>query len=145
MIDLIERLDRGDYSCVVAKGEDVRCFSQRGVADLHQLLSSDAEFLRGSMVADKVVGKGAAALMVSGGVERLYSHVISEGALELFARSNVKVEYGRRVDHIINRAGDGWCPVERLCHDVHGVEEILPLIDKFMTEIQGENRTPLKK
>ncbi len=137
MIDLIEQLNHGDFSCVVAKGDDVRCFRQRGVADLYQLLRSDAEFLQCSIVADKVVGKGAAAIMISGGVEQLYSHIISDGALELFARSNVKVEYGQRVPHIINRTGTGWCPVEKLCRDVHIAEDALPLIDKFMIEIKN--------
>ncbi len=136
MIELIELLDREGYSCVVSKWGEVRSFRQRGVADLYQLLSHDSEFLHGSMVADKVVGKGAAAIMIRGGVERLYSHTISEGAMELLEQTEIKVEYGRRVPHIINRTGDGWCPVETLCRDLHSVEEILPQIDKFMIEIK---------
>ncbi len=149
MKDLIGRLDGGGYSCVIASGESVRCFEQRGIADLYDLLMGDTEFLRGSIVADKVVGKGAAAIMIKGGVKRLYSHVISDGALQLFegvenAQNSsqnssqegykIEVEYGRRVPHIINRDGSDWCPVEKLCRDVESLDEILPLIDKFIIE-----------
>ncbi|MFR9564897.1 MAG: DUF1893 domain-containing protein [Rikenellaceae bacterium] len=135
MTELIALLDSGGYSCVIAKGVDIRSFTRRGVADLYYLLRSDPDFLRGASVADKVVGKGAAALMISGGVKRLYSHVISEGALALFSGSDVEVEYGRRVPHIINRDGSGWCPVERLCCGVDRVDEIIPLLDEFVSKV----------
>ncbi|MFR9620413.1 MAG: DUF1893 domain-containing protein [Rikenellaceae bacterium] len=140
MKGLVERLDREGCSCVVANGADVRNFCMRGIADLHRLLREEAEFLQGALVADKVVGKGAAALMVSGGVSRLYTHIISEGALQLFEQSAVDVEYGLRVPHIINRDKSGWCPVETLCRDVDGVAEILPILDRFIEEISRKNR-----
>lgn len=40
----------------------VATFDSRGVADLFNLLNDDPEFMQGADVADKVVGKGAAAL-----------------------------------------------------------------------------------
>ncbi len=134
MTDMIEILDRGNYSCVVANGDDVRCFSQRGVADLYHLLRTDAEFLRGSRVADKVVGKGAAALMASGGVARLYTHVISEGAQQLLERCGIDVEYGEVTHHIINRAGSDWCPVEKMCRNIDSIDDIIHLIEKFINK-----------
>lgn len=137
MTDLIELLDREGYSCVIANGDDTRHFQQRGVADLHTLLRDEPSFLRGAMIADKVVGKGAAAIMIRGGIKQLYSHVISDGALQLFEVANsIEVEYGERVPHIINRDGSDWCPVEKLCRGVHNVDEILPLIDNFIQEMK---------
>ncbi|MFR9559362.1 MAG: DUF1893 domain-containing protein [Rikenellaceae bacterium] len=136
MIDLVAQLDNGNHSCVVANGTDVRCFDQRGVADLHQILSDEPNFLRNSKIADKVVGKGAAAIMIRGGVAQLYTHIISEGALQLFDNTDVTVEYGLCVSHIINRNGSDWCPVEKLCRDIHNVDDIIPLIDKFLIEIK---------
>ncbi len=132
MMKLVEQLREGGYSCVVANGEEVRCFGQRGIADLHHLLRNDPAFLCGSMIADKVVGKGAAVLMIKGGVKRLYSHTISEGALQLFGATDIIVEYDRRVPHIINRDKSDWCPVEKLCRGVDSVDEILPLLDEFV-------------
>lgn len=65
MEELIDLLHSGGYSCVIANKGKVRTFTQRGVADLYDLLTQEPEFLKGAMIADKVVGKGAAASKVS--------------------------------------------------------------------------------
>lgn len=129
---LVEMLGRGGYSCVIANGDDVRSFTQRGVADLYQLSRCEPEFLRGAYVADKVVGKGAAALMASCGVVKISTHIISEGALALLESEGVEVEYGELVPHIINRDRSGWCPVEWLCREESSTESIINVIDKFI-------------
>ena len=101
-------------SCVVRNGDEVRIFRERGVKDLYRLLREEPQLLDGAFVADKVVGKGAAALMILGGVEELFADVVSRAALDLFAAAGKAVAYTVAVPHIINRAADGICPVERL-------------------------------
>ena len=60
MEELINLLHTGGYSCVIANEGKIRTFTQRGVADLYDLLTREPEFLKGALIADKVVGKGAA-------------------------------------------------------------------------------------
>lgn len=72
-------------SCVVRNGDEVRIFRERGVKDLYRLLREEPQLLDGAFVADKVVGKGAAALMILGGVEELFADVVSRAALDLLA------------------------------------------------------------
>lgn len=134
MRELLTLLDKGGYSCVIkSEGSgELRYFTQRGVADLYNLYLNYPQVLRGAQVADKIVGKGAAALMVAGGVKSLSTHTISQGAYELLTAHSVEVEYGERVDHIINRSGDGWCPVESLCHETYDIKEIIEKITKFI-------------
>lgn len=119
-------------SCVVCDGERLHVFRERGVADLYRLLTTDAALLRGAFVADKVVGKGAAALMILGGVAELYADVVSRGALDLLAAEGVRVEYRLAVPHVINRAGTGICPVEQRCADCATAAECLPKIADFL-------------
>lgn len=134
---LIHRLHAEQCSCVICNHNTTRIFRQRGVKDLHQLLLSEPAFLAGAMVADKVVGKGAAALMVAGGVVWLYAEVISSPALELLREHNIKVEAGSVVPNIINRTGDDICPVERRCLPCHSVAECLGEIDDFLMTQSG--------
>lgn len=129
--DLIKILHDGNHSLVVANGE-VCTFDGRGISDLYNILNDDPGFLRGAEIADKVVGKGAAALMIIGGVDSLYADIISAPALELLCQSNTKVDFGKQVDNIINRKGDGICPVETLCLPCKTAQECLPLITQFM-------------
>ena len=91
MKELIEKLHAGGYSCVIANGDCIRTFTQRGVADLYDLLVQDADFLKGASVADKVIGKAAASLMVLGGVKEVYTHTISQPALLLLQEAGINV------------------------------------------------------
>ncbi|MDE6854586.1 MAG: DUF1893 domain-containing protein [Muribaculaceae bacterium] len=132
LANLVEVLRSGSHTLAVAAGGSVRTFTRRGVADLYSLLTEQPELLRGASVADKVTGKGAAALMMLGGVAEMHTGVISESALELLAQSDMSVSYDRKVPHIRNRRGDGMCPVESLCLDCRTAAECLPMITEFI-------------
>lgn len=137
MEELISMLHTGGYSCVIANGEKIRTFTQRGVADLYDLLTTEPEFLKGAIIADKVVGKGAAALMILGEIKELYTDVISTKALELFQKSEVKVDFTQEVPFIWNRNHTGWCPVETMCSEENSAENILPLIRDFLERMRS--------
>ena len=129
---LISLLHEGAYSCVIRNGAEVRTFHKRGVSDLYFLLENEPEFLDGSLVADKVVGKGAAALMILGRVKRVYTNVISTPALDLFKTYGVEVAFSVVTDRIVNRTKDGLCPVESLCLDLDSPADMLNEIRQFI-------------
>ncbi len=128
--DLIDLLHERKCSCVLRNG-GIYTFVHRGVKDLYDLLRKQPGLLLGADVADKVVGKGAAALMALGRVRRIYADVFSEPAYGLLLQAGIPVFYGRLVPAIRNRAGNGLCPVETLCCDKETAEECLPLIAEF--------------
>ena len=129
---LIERLDAEQCSCVIYNGEETRLFWERGVQDLYRLLKMEPDFLRGAFIADKVIGKAAAALMALGGVDEVFARVISSPARELLERSEIKVDFLVEVPHIINRTRTGWCPLETRCFRMHTAEECLQQIEEFI-------------
>lgn len=126
-------------SCVVRNGDTIRLFRGRGVSDLWRLLHEEPELLDGAFVADKVVGKGAAALMAAGGVEELFADVVSHAALELLNGAGIAVGYTLAIPHIVNRTGDGICPVECLCAEARTAAECLPQIGKFLDQMKKRN------
>lgn len=129
---LIERLDAEQCSCVIYNGEETRLFWERGVQDLYRLLKMEPDFLRGAFIADKVIGKAAAALMALGGVDEVFARVISSPAREFLERSEIKVDFLVEVPHIINRTRTGWCPLETRCFRMHTAEECLQQIEEFI-------------
>lgn len=131
---LIHLLHEENCSLVVAQ-DVARSFNGRGVSDLFHLLNEESEWLKGARVADKIVGKGAAALMAAGGVKELYADVVSQPALELLERENVRVGYGQLVPQIINRKGTGQCPLEKRLADCSSAAECLPLIRAFIEDV----------
>lgn len=132
----IELLRKNGASLVVVKDGTISEFYGRGVSDLFRLLHEEGGKLKDALVADKVVGKGAAALMILGGVKGVYAELISAPALALFAASKVSVSYGELTPGIINRAGTGPCPVEQLCSECQTAEECLPLITEFLANLK---------
>ncbi len=130
MDDLIQLLHEGKHSLVVANGE-ICTFKGRGVTDLYHLLQDDPGFLYEASIADKVVGKAAAALMALAKVKEVYADVVSRPALDLLSKTNVKIRYGTVVPYIINRTATGWCPLEILCFDCATLEDCFHQIEAF--------------
>ena len=137
MNELIEILKNEDCSCVIENHGLIKTFHQRGVKDLFDLVTTDLSFLKGAMIADKVVGKGAAALMAVGGVSEVYAGVISTPALKMLESSGITATYDKVVPNIINRTGTGICPVESLCLNCVTPDECVPLIGNFLSGLSS--------
>lgn len=137
---LAELLTAERCSCVVRNGGQTRIFRERGVKDLYRLLKEEPELLDGASVADKVIGKAAAALMILGNVQQIYAGVVSTPALELFRRTGTQVGFAREVPHIVNRTQTGWCPLETRCKGLHTPEACLMQIEEFL-QTQQDNPT----
>lgn len=99
-------------TCVVCKGEQIHTSKKRGVAPLMEWISTGVE-LRDFSAADKVVGKAAALLFALAGVQQVYAPVMSDAALHVFARQGIQAHFEKAVPMVVNRAGDGPCPMER--------------------------------
>ena len=112
MEELINLLHTGGYSCVIANEGKIRTFTQRGVADLYDLLTREPEFLKGD--------------------------VVSSNAMDLFRTSDVKVDFVQEVPFIWNRDHTGWCPVETMCSEEESAEAILQLIRGFLERIKNK-------
>lgn len=140
--EAIDILHKENCSCVIAttNGRMLR-YNGRGVSDLYRLLTEEPQTLNGAFVADKVIGKGGAALLVLGGVSGLYTDLISESALRLLREADILVGYGECVPTIINRSGTGPCPVEKLCAPCRTAEECLPLIADFLLSINSNTNS----
>lgn len=130
MTDLKDALKGHTLAVLTAEGS-MLVFDGRGVSDLHRLLSEEPQTLRGASVADKVVGRAAAALMMLGGVAEVYTEIVSDLALCLPGDFAVKVTYDVSVPHILNRAGTAWCPLESVCRNCETAEQCLIEINKF--------------
>lgn len=143
MESIIDILHKGGYSCVMKNREEVRTFTQRGVADLYDLYQADSAFMKGAAIADKVIGKGAAALMVLGGFKTVYADIISTPALALLCKAGIETTFAQEVPHIINRDKTGWCPLETACMELNTVEEMYPVIQNFISRIRQNSNSLL--
>lgn len=134
MKKLIDILHNEGLTLVVrSENGEIHRFTQRGVKDLLTLVSEHPDILNGAMIADKAVGKAAAACMVVGGAKQVYADVMSEPALSLLQAHGVEAACGQLVDHIINRTGTDWCPMEKASRDE---DNPLAIIEKIKHQLE---------
>ena len=114
----------------------------RGVKPLYTLYQTVPAKLRGARLVDRVVGRGAAAIMVAAGIASIESPIISRSALDLLQRHGITVQAGQIVDMIVNRAGTGQCPVEALTSGIDDIQQSLALIDNFLKTIELKKQAP---
>lgn len=133
-----DMLYEGNHSLVLKTDtEEVFAFDGRGISDLMQLLSKSPDMLRGAILADKVVGKAAAALMILGDIKAVYADTISEPALHFFESVDLEIDvnFHHQVEYISNRTKTGWCPMELACKDAKTPEECLENIKAKLSEL----------
>lgn len=92
---------------VLAAGDDY------GVREL--LATSDrlGATLHGACLADKVIGNAVALLVLHAGLRAVDTRVASAPAVRLLAAHGVPCRAERIVPQILNRRGDGPCPMEK--------------------------------
>lgn len=131
MDKIINILHEENYSCVVENFDQIFTFTGAGVSDLYDMVTSKPYFLKEAVLADKVVGKAAAALMILGKVDRVYAEVISLSALVLLRHAHIETDFGQVVVGIRNRDNTDWCPLEKMCYPKESPEEILQKVEEF--------------
>lgn len=120
-------LSDGGYTCVLSDGEKTLTSRERGVKPLIAYIESGEDF-RGFVAADKVVGKAAAMLYSLMGVKRLHAQVMTEQASAVCRRHGIEPSFDVITDKIINRRGDGICPMEQVVADVDEPQTALQAI-----------------
>lgn len=88
--------------------------------------------LNGAEIADRVIGRGAALLLVKGHVKGVYARLISEPALLVLNGAGITTSYDHCVPSIINREGTGMCPVEKLTMSITDSEIAFQVIEEFL-------------
>ena len=124
----IEKLKAEGYSCVVA-GADGKVLFASAQTGITAVLEA-AQCLRGAAVADKIIGRAAALICAYGGAAEVYGEVMSAGARAVLESHGIVCGFGTLTDAIINRTGDGICPMEKLVSDTDSPEEAYKLISE---------------
>ena len=87
------------------------------VKDIVSILKENKNALKNAIIADKVIGKVAASLLIVAGVKEIYANTISNFAIPVLEKNNVKYEYKNKAEYIINNEKTGMCPMENKFKD----------------------------
>lgn len=119
-MSLKETLKENDYSIIASNG--YHSFDS-GIKPVIVPMCEDISFFKGLSVADKLIGKASAMLLCLSGVKEVYTPVLSKSGKEIFEKYGVSYEYDELAEYIINRKGDGMCPMELTVKDIDDPKE----------------------
>jgi hypothetical protein len=127
----------GDNALVLVKAGRVLGTGQRaGIADLLHLAEQLGPKSRGAALADRVVGKAAALIAQHMGVTSVFTPLASDLARETLAKGGIQLECERLVPAILNRRGDGPCPMEKLVSAIDEPAAAVKALQGFLRDKQ---------
>lgn len=121
MHTLLKILNDENLTCIVEQDGNIYKDTANGIRPILRLY--EEQQLTNAIVADRVIGKAAAMLIVLGGARELHTMIISEHACTYLKKHNVSFTYERCVPYIINRNKDGMCPMEQTVLDCDDEQE----------------------
>lgn len=127
-------MDLDDCTLVLRNNGKELFFYDHGLNDLYALFCHQPELLGGAEVTDRIVGMGAAIILLYGGVSRVITPIISESALELLEQEGVWVDYEEVVPYILNRARTSLSRMEEKLRGIENPDELLEALHEAMRE-----------
>lgn len=120
-----KRLEEKKATLVVyyANGE-IKEYYQKRIIAIKEILNKDPLALKGAVIADRVIGKVAASILIVAGVSQIYAEVISKLAIPLLEENSIPFECKEEVDYIKNQDNTGMCPMEKKYQKEQDIQKI---------------------
>jgi uncharacterized membrane protein len=134
----IHLIEQDAAACVVIRnGVIERTEKGRGIGPILKLYDEGA--LEGAYVVDKIIGKAAAMMLTEGGAGACYALTMSRAAKDWLTSHGVKANCRDCVDVIINRTGDGMCPMEETVLNIEDAKQGIEAVRKKREELMKKN------
>ena len=108
----------------------------KGIAPILKLINAD-ENLENFSLADRIVGKAVAMLVVYSKIREVYAEVLSKKGEEVLKKHNIKYSYKTLTENIINRKGDDICPMEKTVSKIFDATLAYHALKKKVEELKN--------
>ena len=130
-----EELKQKNLALVIAKkGKVIFETASHGIGGLLRAIEELDKEMKGSSVADKIVGKAAALLCIHVGVFAVFAVTASEKGIQALKDNNVLCQFENRVPHILNSKRSDVCPFEKLIIDISNPKDAYEKLESFAAE-----------
>lgn len=129
----------GQISCALLKDDEIIAVNKgKGVFPLLELHDIESQKMEKSLLVDKVIGRAAAMIVLSGKIEAVHAEIMSEEALELLEEKGVSATYDKLVPKILNRQKDGLCPMEKAVKSITSPQEGVQVLREEIRKMKGK-------
>ena len=133
----VTKLHNEKLCCVVLKDDEYFTSMEFGIKPLMIFLRQDKSFFKNAVIADKIIGKAAALLMILGGAEQVYGEIMSDSAIAVLKEHHIPFDYGTTVSYIKNRTDTGICPMEETVLNISSPSEAFDAIEKTIAVLMA--------
>lgn len=126
----------GNTTCVLVKEDKIILSQEKGIAPILNLLNA-GENLENFTLADRIVGKAVALLVVYAKIREVYAEVLSEKGKAVLIKYNVKFSYKTLTEKIINRKGNDICPMEKTVDNIEDATLAYHALKKKVEELKN--------
>ena len=74
-------------------------------------------------------------LLTLSGVRKVHAIVLSKAGKDVFEKYGIAYSFDELTDYIVNRRGDGMCPMEMTVKDIDDLEEAYEALKKKTTPL----------
>ncbi|MGM0641546.1 MAG: DUF1893 domain-containing protein [Thermotogota bacterium] len=132
-------LEKGKYTFVAVKDNVIIAASQEnGIKPLMKILRKNKSLLKGASVADKIIGKAAALLVLYAKIKELHGYTMSKSAIELLADKDLPFTYDNETKYILNNTGDDMCPMEKATVDINKPSKAFTALEETIKELMSK-------
>ena len=125
-----------DTTCVLVKEDKIILSKDKGIAPILKLINAGKN-LENFSLADRIVGKAVAMLVVYSKIREVYAEVLSEKGEEVLKKHNIKYSYKTLTENIINRKGDDICPMEKTVSKIYDATLAYHALKKKVEELKN--------
>lgn len=118
-MNLIDELKANNYALIASNGY---YSTDSGIKPIISKLNDDLHYFKDLSVADKIVGKASAMLLALSGAKEVKTIVLSKSGKDILDKYKIAYTYEQLVDYIVNRKGDGMCPMEETVKDIDDLD-----------------------
>jgi uncharacterized membrane protein len=140
-VDILQKakdiISEGEYTLIIMKnGAIEKKLTGAGISPIIAVYESEPDVLVGAEIADKIVGKAAAMLFHLANVKSVHGELMSRAGREYLEIAGISCTYGRCIEVISARTGNGMCPLEKSVLDVSDPHEALNVLKSTLTELR---------
>lgn len=135
----VSLLHREGYTCVLCDRDRVLTDRESGILPL-LTRCEEGESCRDMSVADRIIGKAAAMLLVQMQVREVCGDIMSTEAQEYLQAHGVGVSCETLVPSILDRSGKHPCPMEQAVKDLTAPSEAAAALRTALNRLTAETK-----
>lgn len=130
----------GEAECVLLRDGKIAYVEHgRGVSPLLSVYDRHRPEMKNAVLADKVIGRAAAAIAICGGVSHVHGEIMSEDAVTFLRDNGVTCTWTLLVPRILNRKRDGLCPLEQSVEGIVQPDRALAALRQKIASFQRQS------